>query len=183
VNRSTWLFISIGRIPDPASECLVALENGVTFRYKDYRRDVPERQQVMTLTANEFLRRYLLHALPKGFRRIRHYGLLASCARKTGLERVRQLLAVTPRAAADRPIHRTHARRVLAVEAAWSSSRSLNAGVRPAHHDQLRHRPGGAPRDPARPDLALSRSRCALETNLLDRMANATTLSVPERPH
>jgi Putative transposase len=49
-------------------------ETGVTFRYKDYRRDGPERQRVMTLAAHEFIRRFLLHVLPHGFHRIRHYG-------------------------------------------------------------------------------------------------------------
>jgi hypothetical protein len=69
---------------------------GVTFRYKDYRRDGAERQQVMTLSADEFIRRFLLHVLPRGFHRIRHYGLLASSARKARLARVRELLAVAP---------------------------------------------------------------------------------------
>jgi hypothetical protein len=53
-------------------------EIGVTFRYKDYRRDGPERQRVMTLAPQ----RFLLHVLRHGFHRIRHYGLLASSARK-----------------------------------------------------------------------------------------------------
>ena len=57
-------------------------ETGVTFRYKDYRRDGAERQRVMTLAPHEFIRRFLLHVLPRGFHRIRHYGLLASSARK-----------------------------------------------------------------------------------------------------
>lgn len=69
-------------------------ETGVTFRYKNYRRDGADRQQVMTLTATEFIRRFLLHTLPKGFHSIRHYGLLAGSARKTSLECARQLLAV-----------------------------------------------------------------------------------------
>ena len=71
-------------------------ETGVTFRYKDYRRKEPERQQVMTLAADEFIRRFLLHTLPKGFHRIRHYGLLAGGTRKAHLERARSLLAVAP---------------------------------------------------------------------------------------
>ncbi len=71
-------------------------EAGVTFRYKDYRRDGADRQQVMTLGADEFIRRFLLHVLPRGFHRIRHYGPLAGSARKAGLTRVRELLAVTP---------------------------------------------------------------------------------------
>ncbi len=58
---------------------LIALdEAGVTFRYKDYRRGGEARQRTMTLAADEFIRRFLLHVLPKGFHRIRHYGLLAS---------------------------------------------------------------------------------------------------------
>lgn len=76
-------------------------EAGVTFRYKDYRRSGTERQQVMTLSPDEFIRRFLLHALPRGFHRIRHYGLLASGTRKGNLERARQLLAVAPSATAD----------------------------------------------------------------------------------
>src|ERR1700723_1744582 len=51
-------------------------ETGVTFRYKDYRRDGADRQQVMTLGTDEFVRRFLLHVLPRGFHRIRHDGLL-----------------------------------------------------------------------------------------------------------
>ncbi|WP_417596932.1 IS91 family transposase [Novosphingobium aquae] len=69
-------------------------ETGVTFRYKDYRRDDPERQQVMTLVTDEFIRRFLLHVLPHGFHRIRHYGLLAGTNRKDNLAQARRLLAV-----------------------------------------------------------------------------------------
>ena len=69
-------------------------ETGVTFRYKDYRRDDPERQQVMTLATDEFIRRFLLHVLPRGFHRIRHYGLLAGANRKDNLAQARRLLAV-----------------------------------------------------------------------------------------
>ena len=78
-------------------------EHGVTFRYKDYRRSTPDRQQVMTLSADEFIRRFLLHCLPRGFHRIRHYGLLASGTRKAHLERARQLLALAPPAADETP--------------------------------------------------------------------------------
>jgi hypothetical protein len=71
-------------------------EAGVTFRYKDYRRDGADRQRVMTLGADEFIRRFLLHLLPRGFHRIRHYGLLAGSARQASLARARALLAVAP---------------------------------------------------------------------------------------
>ncbi|KPL68479.1 transposase [Erythrobacter sp. SG61-1L] len=69
-------------------------EAGVTFRYKDYRRGGAERQQVMTLATDEFIRRFLIHVLPRGFHRIRHYGLLSSSARKDRLELARRLLGV-----------------------------------------------------------------------------------------
>ena len=69
-------------------------ESGVTFRYKDYRRDGVERQRTMTLRADEFVRRFLLHVLPRGFHRIRHYGLLAASARRASLARARELLDV-----------------------------------------------------------------------------------------
>ena len=69
-------------------------EAGVTFRYKDYRRDGADRQRVMTLTTDEFIRRFLLHVLPRGFHRIRHYGLLASSTRKASLALARELLEV-----------------------------------------------------------------------------------------
>lgn len=69
-------------------------QDRVTFRYKDYRRDGADRQQVMTLAADEFIRRFLIHVLPRGFHRIRHYGLLAGSARKTSLALAREHLDV-----------------------------------------------------------------------------------------
>jgi hypothetical protein len=74
---------------------LIAMdEAGVTFRYKDYRRDGAERYQTMTLAPAEFIRRFLLHVLPRGFHRIRHYGLFASATRKANIARISELLAV-----------------------------------------------------------------------------------------
>ena len=82
---------------------LVALdERGVTFRYKDYRRNGTARYRTMTLSADEFIRRFLLHVLPKGFHRIRHYGLLASASCKANIARARQLMAA-PMAEVDPP--------------------------------------------------------------------------------
>jgi len=73
---------------------LISLDQaGVTFRCKDYRRDGRQRYRTMTLQASEFIRRFLLHVLPKGFHRIRHYGLLASATRKANIMRARALLA------------------------------------------------------------------------------------------
>jgi hypothetical protein len=83
---------------------LIAFDQaGVTFRYKDYRRTGPERQQVMTLDAHEFMRRFLLHILPLGFHRIRHYGLLASATRKASIARARELLITLPPAEPAEP--------------------------------------------------------------------------------
>jgi hypothetical protein len=61
---------------------LVSAEAGtVAFRWKDYRIKQGDRQKVMRLAADEFIRRFLIHVLPDGFHRIRHYGLLASAFR------------------------------------------------------------------------------------------------------
>jgi hypothetical protein len=74
---------------------LVAMDKaGVTFRYKNYRQDGAARYQTMTLPAAEFIRRFLLHVLPKGFHRLRHYGLFASAGRKANIARIRDLLEV-----------------------------------------------------------------------------------------
>jgi hypothetical protein len=86
-------------------------ENGVAFKYKDYRIEGPPRYKTMTLATNEFIRRFLIHVLPKGFHRIRHYGLLASGNRAANIAYARKLLAVpsrpkqpeTPTAAVDEP--------------------------------------------------------------------------------
>ena len=69
-------------------------ERDVTFRYKDYRRDGAERYRTMTLPTDEFIRRFLLHVLPRGFHRIGHYGLLTTAGRKLNIARARELLAV-----------------------------------------------------------------------------------------
>jgi hypothetical protein len=71
-------------------------ERGVTFRDKDYRRNGRERLRTMTLAPDEFIRRFLLHVLPKGFHRIRHYGLLASATCKANIARAKELIAAPP---------------------------------------------------------------------------------------
>lgn len=77
-----------------ANSRLLALdERGVTFRCKDYRRDGQARYRTMTLAPDEFIRRFLLHVLPQGFHRIRHYGLLASAGCKANIARARELIA------------------------------------------------------------------------------------------
>jgi hypothetical protein len=80
-----------------ANSRLITLdERGVTFRWKDYRAKGKTRHKTMTLTTDEFMRRFLLHVLPSGFHRIRHYGLLANAGRRDNLARVRDLLQVAP---------------------------------------------------------------------------------------
>jgi hypothetical protein len=76
-----------------ANSRLVAIDHeGVSFKWKDYRVEAPAHIKVMTLAADEFIRRFLIHVLPSGFHRIRHYGLFASNRRKQNIERARQLL-------------------------------------------------------------------------------------------
>ena len=73
----------------------------VTFRVKDYRIEGTGRYKTMTLDAAESIRRFLLHVLPKGFHRIRHYGLLASGVKAGNLARMRELLDVAPTSAPE----------------------------------------------------------------------------------
>jgi len=74
---------------------LIAIDHtGVTFKYKDYRIEGPERYKTMTLATAEFIRRFLIHVLPKGFHRIRHYGLFANGNRAENIARARALLAM-----------------------------------------------------------------------------------------
>jgi hypothetical protein len=78
---------------------LIALnERSVTFKVKDYRIEGPGRYTTMTLGVGEFIRRFLSHVLPKGFHRIRHYGLFASTNRSETMEAVRKLLDLAPTA-------------------------------------------------------------------------------------
>jgi len=67
-------------------------DQGVTFKWKDYRSKQRFRHKSMTLKTDEFIRRFLIHVLPGGFHRIRHYGLLANARRRDNLKRARKLL-------------------------------------------------------------------------------------------
>ena len=72
---------------------LVSMDDkGVTFRWKDYRQDGSARRKLMTLAPGEFIRRFLIHVLPSGFHRIRHYGLFANTGRAANLAKARALL-------------------------------------------------------------------------------------------
>jgi len=80
-----------------SNQRLVAMdERGITFRWKDYRSKERMRLKTMTLSPDEFMRRFLLHVLPSGFHRIRHFGLLANGGRRENLAKVRELLQVAP---------------------------------------------------------------------------------------
>ncbi len=83
------------RVAITNSRLIAADENGVTFTWKDYRFEGRDRYKTMTLAPDEFIRRFLLHVLPKGFHRIRHYGLLASAGRQANIARARELLVAS----------------------------------------------------------------------------------------
>jgi predicted RNA-binding Zn-ribbon protein involved in translation (DUF1610 family) len=80
------------RVAIANSRLLAFNEQGVTFKWKDYRCKQQCRYKSMTLKTDEFIRRFLIHVLPGGFHRIRHYGLLANAGRRHNLKRARQLL-------------------------------------------------------------------------------------------
>jgi hypothetical protein len=110
------------RVAISSSRLIAADQQGVTFKYKDYRSEGPGRYKTMTMAAGEFIRRFMLHVLPKGFHRIRHYGLLASSRTKADtIARARKLIelaapaqqlppttkdqAPTGTDATDKPVH------------------------------------------------------------------------------
>jgi len=80
------------RVAIANSRLITMDEQGVTFKWKDYRAKERVRHKTMTLAPDEFMRRFLLHVLPSGFHRIRHYGLIANTTRKDNLRRARELL-------------------------------------------------------------------------------------------
>jgi hypothetical protein len=82
------------RVAIANSRLIVVDERSVTFKWKDYRTEGRDRYKRMTLATDEFIRRFLIHVLPQGFHRIRHYGLLASGTRADNITQARELLAV-----------------------------------------------------------------------------------------
>jgi integrase/recombinase XerD len=88
---------------DPNRRLIRANAAGVTFTYKDYRVEGAGRFKTMTLATHEFIRRFLMHVLPKGFHRIRHYGLLANGNRAAAIAKARGLLAMAPREDPEAP--------------------------------------------------------------------------------
>jgi len=96
------------RVAIANSRLIACDERGVTFRWKDYRTEGRDRYTQMALATDEFIRRFLIHVLPKGLHRIRHYGLFAKGSCADNIARARELLAVAkpdgqPTAAAGDP--------------------------------------------------------------------------------
>ena len=90
------------RVAISASRLVSMDDNGVTFRWKDYRQNGAARRKTMTLAPAEFIRRFLIHVLPSGFHRIRHYGLFANTVRAANVAKARALLdAPAPAPATD----------------------------------------------------------------------------------
>ncbi len=87
------------RVAIANSRLVAANAETVTFRWKNYRTKARDRQKVMRLETGEFIRRFLIHVLPPGFHRIRHYGLFANAARVRNIETIRRLLHAEPPAA------------------------------------------------------------------------------------
>jgi hypothetical protein len=81
------------RVAISNSRLIACDEHGVTFKWKNYRSKRPDRYKTMTLATDEFMRRFLIHVLPRGFHRIRHYGLFANHVRLKQVQRLRQLLS------------------------------------------------------------------------------------------
>jgi hypothetical protein len=82
------------RIAIANSRLITCDDRGVTFKWKDYRNKGRARHKTMTLAVDEFIRRFLIHVLPRGFHRIRHFGLFANHVRSDNLQRLREMLAV-----------------------------------------------------------------------------------------
>jgi hypothetical protein len=81
------------RVAIANSRLIACDQRGVTFKWKDYRAKAPDRYKTMTLATPEFIRRFLMHVLPAGFHRIRHYGLFANPVRVKQVQRLRELLS------------------------------------------------------------------------------------------
>jgi hypothetical protein len=122
---------------------IAADEASVTFKVKDYRIEGPGRYTTMTLDVAEFIRRFLLHVLPKGFHRIRHYGLLASGARVESIARARELLAVPAPETNDATAADDEATTALAHPCPCCGGRMIvietfQAGGQPSHQPTIR---------------------------------------------
>ena len=154
---------------------IAADESGVTFKVKDYRIKGPGRYTTMTLATSEFIRRFLLHVLPHGLHRIRHYGLFANGGRVDNIARVRALLVVPAPAAPVRAepagdaVHEPPASarpcpccggRMLIIETFERSGATPRYGRPPLSSGSTRHednRPLATPESCSSPSLRLHR--------------------------
>jgi hypothetical protein len=134
------------RVAISNSRLIKADATSVTFKVKDYRIEGPGRYTTMTLGTHEFIRRFLIHVLPKGFHRIRHYGLLASGAREHNLTQARELLQAAGAPATDPEDEATAddaSQAVLATACPCCGGRMIvietfDAGCQPRHAPTLR---------------------------------------------
>ena len=114
------------RVAISSSRLVSADATGVTFKYKDYRIEGPDRYKTMTVEPGEFIRRFMLHVLPKGLHRIRHYGLLARSRTKADtLAKARELIAVV------QPVTLLPTREQ--AEAAAKSATAASEAAKPTH--------------------------------------------------
>nr|WP_240477006.1 transposase [Roseivivax marinus] len=118
----------------------------VAFRWKDYRIKRGDRQKVMRLATDEFIRRFLIHGLPHGFHRIRHYGFLASAGHKDKVAQIRELLKTSkpPRRRMTPPHHPIRCERHAPIAVDQCASLRSSAAARYRDPGHLR---GGAPQD------------------------------------
>ena len=112
---------------------IAADESGVTFRVKDYRIEGPSRYTTMTLSPGEFIRRFLIHVLPKGFHRIRHYGLLAATAKADMLAKARDLLSVPATELADDDMATEHVQQCPRCGGRMHIIEIFEPGTHPSH--------------------------------------------------
>ena len=165
---------------------LVALdEASVTFKWKDYRIKGRDRLKTMTLDPAEFIRRFLLHVLPSGFHRIRHYGLFAGTGRPHNIERCSPRPSSRPGARRPRPRARPKHPRLRAdarvAAAGWSSSRRSKA---PAPHGRPRRAESGStPHDRRRPAIRRATPFLPASSRAPEHEADVLTRSpVPLQP-
>jgi hypothetical protein len=106
----------------------------VTFKVKDYRVEGPGRYTTMTLATREFIRRFLIHVLPKGLHRIRHYGLLASSAKADMVAKARELLSVPPTEPdAEQDVVTEHVQKCPCCGGRMHIIETFQPGTRPSH--------------------------------------------------
>ena len=136
------------RVAIANSRIIAFNESGVTFKWKDYRAKQQQRGNVMTLAVDEFIRRFLIHVLPNGFHRIRHYGLFANGGRAKNIVRARQFsfrfrsAAATPRHGLCGSPARSSHRRFPALAAAERMIviETFERGCKPRHQPTQRIR-------------------------------------------